>query len=93
MNGESPESGIELCEAHRNQHELSQTAHPPGQSLGADVPTHPGTPASSETGFGAIHPRGLEISIVTCHGAGPAPAAVANIPPLLWSLLWLALGL
>lgn len=90
---QSPESGLGLCELHRNQHdELSQTSHTPRKSLGTGIPTDLGTPASSETGSGAIHPRGLEISIVTCHGAGPAPAAVANNPPLLWSILWSALG-
>lgn len=91
---EQPRSqGLVVCEPHSNQHdELSQTTHPPGQSLGAGIPTHLGTPASSETGSGAIHPRGPEISIVTCHGAGPAPVAVANEPLLLWSILWSAYG-
>lgn len=70
-------------EPHRNQHELSQPGWlpTPGRNLGAEIPIHLGTTASSETGVVVIHPRGLEISIMTCHGAGPALAAGANNPP------------
>lgn len=49
--------------SHRNQHELSQTRlatqiPTPGQNPGAEIPTHLGTTASSETGVAVIHPRG-----------------------------------
>ena len=66
---------------HRNQHELSQsTHHRRTESLGADIPTHLGTPASSETGFEAIHPRGRAIFDRGLSWAGPPSCSHCEQP-------------